>query len=146
MNPSIFTRPVDINAINLLQRNTVTTLLGIEFTEAGPDYLIARMPVDVRTVQPMGILHGGSSVVMAETMGSVAANLVIDDKHVGVGLDINANHLRAAHSGWVTGHCSPVHIGRTTQVWSIDIRDEARKRVCISRITIAVVPRSAIQR
>jgi 1,4-dihydroxy-2-naphthoyl-CoA hydrolase len=139
MTESIFKRPVDIDKINAIHQNSVVSLLGIEFTEVGPDFLIARMPVDARTVQPMGILHGGSSILLAETMGSVAAIFASDPGFAAVGLDINANHLRAVTSGWVTGKCTPVHIGRTTQVWAIEIRDEARKMVCISRITMAIV-------
>jgi 1,4-dihydroxy-2-naphthoyl-CoA hydrolase len=136
---SIFKRPVDIAKINAIHQHCVVSSLGIEFLEVGPDFLTARMPVDARTVQPMGILHGGASIVLAETLGSVAAIFASDPGFAAVGLDVNANHLRAVTRGWVTGRCTPVHIGRTTQVWAIEIRDEAEKLVCISRITMAIV-------
>jgi 1,4-dihydroxy-2-naphthoyl-CoA hydrolase len=139
MTTSIFKRPVNIDKINSIHAQSVVSLLGIEFLEVGPDFLCARMPVDARTTQPMGILHGGSSIVLAETLGSVAAIFASEPGFAAVGLEINANHLRAVTSGWVTGKCTAVHIGRTTQVWSIEIRDEAQKLVCIARITMAIV-------
>lgn len=139
MTLSIFKRPVDIAKINAIHENSVVSRLGIEFLEVGPDFLTARMPVDARTIQPMGILHGGSSILLAETMGSVAAIFASEPGFAAVGLDINANHLRAVTSGWVTGRCTPVHVGRTTQVWAIEIKDEAQKLVCIARITLAIV-------
>ena len=136
----IWTRRPEPSALAESHRNTAVAALGIEFTEVGDDFLCGRMPVDGRTVQPMGILHGGASVVLAETLGSCAANHCVDaGKEVCVGLDINANHLRAARSGWVHGRASPVHLGRTTQVWEIDIRDEQDRRVCIARLTMAVI-------
>ena len=115
--------------------------IGMEFTEVGPDYLKARMPVDERTTQPFGILHGGASCVLAETLGSVAAWMVIDpDKYRAVGLEINANHIRAVTEGYVIGECRPLHTGRRTQVWQTDITEEATgKRVCISRLTVAII-------
>jgi 1,4-dihydroxy-2-naphthoyl-CoA hydrolase len=116
--------------------------IGIEMEEIGPDYLRFSMPVDQRTKQPYGMLHGGASVVLAESVGSVAANLTVDlSKQYCVGLDINANHLRAKRDGRVFATGKPVHIGRTTQVWSIEIVDEEGKKVCISRITMAVMNR-----
>jgi 1,4-dihydroxy-2-naphthoyl-CoA hydrolase len=113
----------------------------IEFTEIGPDYLKARMPVNEKTTQPFGILHGGASCVLAETLGSVAAWMTIDpEKYRAVGLDINANHIRAVTKGYVVGHCAPFHVGKRTQVWQIDITEEdTGKRVCISRLTVAVI-------
>lgn len=118
--------------------------LGIEYLEIGDDFLRARMPVDHRTHQPMGLLHGGASVALAESMGSVGTYLSIDQqKFSAVGLEINANHVRAVKSGWVTGLARPVHRGRTTQIWEIRITDDAGKLVCISRITVAVLVRSA---
>ena len=115
--------------------------LGIEFVEAGDDWITARMPVDHRTQQPFKRLHGGASVALAETIGSVAASFCIDrDKHVAVGMEINANHIRPAYDGWVTATARPESLGRTTQVWSIRITDEAGKLVCISRLTVAVIP------
>jgi 1,4-dihydroxy-2-naphthoyl-CoA hydrolase len=116
--------------------------LGIEFTEVGPDYVCAKMPVDERTRQPMGLLHGGASVALAETLGSIAAYCTIDaDKQYCVGLDINANHIRGVSEGFVYGKASPLHLGRSTQVWEIRITDEAGKLVCISRLTMSVLDR-----
>lgn len=124
------------------RRNTIIEHLGIEITEIGDDFVRGRMPVDSRTVQPFGILHGGSSVVLAETLGSTAAQLCVDPQtRMCVGLDINANHLRAAKSGFVTGVARPVHIGRSTQVWAIEITDEDGKMVCVSRLTVSVLAR-----
>ena len=121
---------------------TMVDHLGIRITELGDDFLSGIMPVDHRTVQPMGILHGGASAALAETLGSIAANLVVDPrKHYCVGLDINANHIRSARSGEVVGIASPLHLGSTTQVWSIEIKDSQRKLVCISRLTLAVLNR-----
>ena len=111
--------------------------LGIEITEVGDDFLRGTMPVDRRTIQPMGLLHGGASVVLAETLGSIAANLCSEDGTYCVGLEINANHLRSATSGTVTGTTRPIHIGRSTQVWEINIEDEQGRPTCISRITLA---------
>jgi len=134
------TRPT-VDDLHRIHRDTVVAGLGIEFTEVGDDFLCARMPVDARTKQPHGILHGGSSVVLAETLGSCAAQHCVDASAFRcVGLDVNANHLRSVVSGWVTARAEPVHLGRTTQVWQIDIRDEAGRRVCVSRLTMAVLP------
>ena len=111
--------------------------IGIEITEVGDDYLRGTMPVDRRTIQPMGLLHGGASVVLAESLGSIAANLCCDDGCYCVGLEINANHLRSVTSGKVTGTTRPIHIGRSTQVWEIKIEDDHGRPTCISRITMA---------
>jgi 1,4-dihydroxy-2-naphthoyl-CoA hydrolase len=120
--------------------NTMAEHLGIEYTAVGPDYIEARMPVDRRTHQPMGLLHGGASVALAETLGSVAAMCCVDaSKQYCVGLDINANHVRAVKTGFVTGITRPVHIGKKTHVWEIKISNEAGELVCISRITMAVI-------
>ena len=123
-------------------QNTMVTHLGIEFIEIGTDYLTARMPVDERTLQPLGLLHGGASAALAETLGSVAGNLCVDpnDKFC-VGLEINANHVRAARRGWVMGTVRPIHLGSSTQVWEIRITDEQQRLVCISRLTLAVLNR-----
>jgi 1,4-dihydroxy-2-naphthoyl-CoA hydrolase len=131
----------DLNALDFIHTDSIGKLLGIEFTEAGEGYLIARMPVDKRTHQPFGILHGGASVVLAETLGSVASWMLLDDPNTqrAVGLEINANHLRSVRDGWVYGRCTPIHIGRTTHVWDIRIADEQGKLVCVSRLTIAVI-------
>lgn len=121
--------------------NAMPGHLGIEFVECGDDWIKARMPVDHRTQQPFQRLHGGASVALAETIGSVAAGYCIDrSKFVGVGMEINANHIRPAYAGWVYAIARPESIGRTTQVWSIRIEDEAGKLVCISRLTVAVIP------
>ncbi|MFW5824127.1 MAG: hotdog fold thioesterase [Marinobacter sp.] len=121
-------------------KDTAVDNMGIEFTGAGDDYISARMPVDKRTVQPFGILHGGASVVLAETLGSVATNHCLRKKGTaGVGLEINANHIRSVKSGWVHGTARPLHIGGSTQVWEIRIETEDGKLVCISRITMAVI-------
>jgi 1,4-dihydroxy-2-naphthoyl-CoA hydrolase len=117
-------------------------MLEIVITEIGEHFLKGTMPVDHRTVQPMGILHGGASVALAETLGSLAASLVIDSgKKYCVGIDINANHIRAAKKGLVTGVATPLHLGTSTQVWSIEIKDEEDRLVCISRLTMAVLDR-----
>ena len=119
---------------------TIMGVLGIEFTERGDDYLSATMPVDERTRQPAGILNGGASVVLAESLGSSAASMCLDlSKEYCVGLDINANHIRAIRSGTVTGVAKPIHIGRSTHVWEINIVDEKQRLVCISRLTMAIL-------
>lgn len=116
--------------------------IGIEILEAGDDYLKGRMPVDQRTRQPYGILHGGASVVLSETLASVAAAFVADpEKFQCVGQEINANHVRPAMEGWVYGVARPLHIGRTSQVWDVRISNEQDKLVCVSRVTMGVVPR-----
>lgn len=113
--------------------------VGIEITEVGTDYLCGKMPVDKRTHQPMGLLHGGASVVLAETLGSIAATLAVDPKqYYCVGLDINANHIRSVKSGYVYGKATPLHVGRSTHVWQINISNEDDQLVCSSRITMAV--------
>lgn len=152
MNPSdadseatpIWVRPMPLDALNTLAVDTVAEHLDIRFTEVGPDYLCASMPVDRRTHQPFGFLHGGASVVLAETVGSMAANGCINaETHYCVGLDVNANHLRPVREGRVTATARPLHRGRTTQVWQIRIRDAAGRLVCASRLTMAVVERAA---
>ena len=137
----VFRDAVSIEALNTLSRNTLIEHLGIVFTAAGEDWISATMPVDERTRQPYGILHGGASVVLAETLGSSAGNLCVDTtREVCVGLEINANHIRAVRAGTVTGTARAVHVGRSTQVWDIRIEDAAGKLVCTSRLTLAVVP------
>lgn len=123
--------------------NTMSALLGIEFTEIGDDYLCAKMPVDNRTRQPYGILHGGASAALAETVGSVASSLVVDTaKYVCVGLEINANHIRSVKDGFVIATCKPLHIGRQTHVWDIRIQEEnTGKLTCVSRLTVSVLAR-----
>ena len=136
-----FRTPVDIAALNANRRGTMIEHLGIVITEAGDDWLRGTMPVDARTKQPYGLLHGGASVALAETLGSTTGGLCVDPaRDAVVGLEINANHLRAAREGVVTGTARALHVGRTTQVWEIRIENEAGKPVCISRLTLAVVP------
>jgi 1,4-dihydroxy-2-naphthoyl-CoA hydrolase len=137
---SIWFKEVSLEHWREHNSHTMIEHLGITLTEVGPDYLKATMPVDHRTVQPMGIVHGGANVALAETLGSLAANMVIDrEKKACVGLEINANHLKAVREGFVTGIARPVHIGSSTQVWSIEITNEQGQLTCISRITMAVV-------
>ncbi len=123
---------------------TLISHLGIRFTEIGADFLRGTMPVDGRTAQPYGLLHGGASVALAETLGSMAAGMSVDAEYQVVGQEINANHVRAARSGLVTGTTRPAHIGGRTHVWTIDIVNEAGKLVCISRLTVAVIKRGAL--
>ena len=142
---AVWMNPPDLDRLNGMSEDTLMQALGIRFTEAGEDYLRGTMPVDARTHQPYGILHGGASVALAETLGSSAAMCCIDPASaVAVGLDINANHVRAVRAGTVTGTARPVHLGRTTQVWEIRIEDDSGQLVCIARLTMAVVPRRAI--
>lgn len=124
-------------------QNTAVSHMGIEYLEVGDNFLKGRMPVDERTVQPFGILHGGSSVLLAETLGSMAANCCLRDPDtVAVGLEINANHLRPATSGWVYGTATAVHLGSSTQVWDIVIENEQGKKTCVSRLTMAITKAS----
>lgn len=136
---SIWKQPISVEILTQLSKNTAISHLGLEFVEVGDDFIRARAPVDARTVQPYGLLHGGVSVVLAETLGSCGAAYSVPDGHRAVGLDINANHLRGASSGWVTGTARPVHLGRTTQVWQIDIVNDAGQMVCASRLTVSVL-------
>lgn len=139
----IWKQDFTIETLNQTGRQTMVEHLGIEFTEAGDDYLRARMPVDHRTVQPMRILHGGASVVLAETVGSVASVLCLEDmgKQSAVGVEINANHLRQATRGYVYGTVRPVRVGRTMHVWNIEIHDESERLICVSRLTMAIIDR-----
>ncbi|TFH75034.1 hotdog fold thioesterase [Gammaproteobacteria bacterium LSUCC0112] len=139
---SIWTRQPNLQQIAEHANNTAASTLGIEYTEVGDNFLRGRMPVDHRTVQPFGILHGGASVLFAETLGSIAANHCLHQPNkVAVGLDINANHIRPVAKGWVIGTATAIHIGATTQVWEIRIETEHGKTVCISRLTMAVINR-----
>ncbi|MEJ2599732.1 MAG: hotdog fold thioesterase [Anaerolineales bacterium] len=136
----IWNVPTTAQELNQRAQGTMLSHLGIEFLEISEDSLKARMPVDERTIQPAGILHGGASATLAESLGSVAANLCVDpSKKVCVGLDINANHVRSVNSGWVIGIVTPIHVGKSTHVWQIRIEDEAGRLVCIARITMAVL-------
>lgn len=140
---TIWHKPIGLDTINAWGGRNMTAHLGIVFTEIGPDYLRATMPVDARTQQPMGLLHGGASVVLAETLGSTGASLCVDAEHYYcVGVEINANHLRGVTSGTVIGTARPVHLGRRTHVWQIEIHDEQDRLVAISRLTLAVLAKS----
>ena len=135
-----FEQNLTVADIQPLGKNTMAEYLGMEFTEVGEDFIKGRMPVDHRTRQPYGLLHGGASVALAETLGSVGAALVVDrSRYNTVGLEINANHVRGVREGFVTGTARPLHIGKTTQVWEIRITDERDKLVCIARVTMAVL-------
>ena len=126
--------------LNDRPKNHIGAVLGIEFTEIGDDYICATIPVDERTHQPAGILHGGASVVLAETLGSIASYMLIDpEKYVAVGLEVNANHLRPVKSGLVKGVCTPIHIGAKTHIWDIKLYNDRGKMSCISRLTVAVI-------
>jgi len=138
--PNKLFHPVSVEQVNSMFKNTLLEHLGIELTRIGDDFLEAKMPVDHRTHQPFGLLHGGASVALAESLGSFAAHLTLDDKNkYCVGLEINANHLRSVKQGFVTGTARPLHIGRSTQVWEIKITNEQQDLVCVSRITMAVI-------
>ncbi|MBK9656865.1 MAG: hotdog fold thioesterase [Rhodanobacteraceae bacterium] len=125
--------------LNALSHNTIGEHLGMEITEVGDDFVRGRMPVDRRTHQPYGLLHGGASVVLAESLGSIGAGMVAGGDAAVVGIEINANHLRGVRAGWVTGTARPLHTGRSTQVWEIRIENDEGALVCISRLTMAVV-------
>ena len=139
----IWKRPISLEILKATSPNTAIEHLGIEFTRFGDDFLCGRVPVDHRTVQPYGLLHGGVSVLLAETLGSLGAVFASPEGYRALGLDINANHLRGATSGWVTGTARAVHIGRTTQVWQIDMANDAGALTCVSRITMAMRPPKA---
>jgi 1,4-dihydroxy-2-naphthoyl-CoA hydrolase len=137
-----FHKDLSVEKLQPLAKGTMAEYLGIEWTETGNNFLKARMPVDHRTKQPYGLLHGGASCVLAETIGSVASAMVIDHaKFFCVGLEINANHIRSAKEGFVTGIVTPLHLGNSTHVWDIKIFDEKEKLVCVSRLTVAILPR-----
>ena len=141
--PAIWKKPVNVESLTALHHDTAVQRLGIEFLEVGDDFIRARVPVDTRTRQPAGILHGGVSVVLAETLGSCGAACAAPVGQRVVGLDINANHIRSVSEGWVEGTARPVHIGRSTQVWQIDLCNERGQLTCVSRITMAVLSTSA---
>ena len=138
----IWKQPISVGALTAFSAGTAISHLGIEFVEVGDDFIRARVPVDARTVQPYRLLHGGVSVVLAETLGSCGAAYAAAPGQRVVGLEINANHLRAATSGWVTGTARPIHIGRSTQVWAIELRNDAGDLTCVSRITLAILTRT----
>ena len=140
-----FQQNIQITDFKDLGKNTLGDLLGMVFTEIGPDFIKATMPVDHRTKQPYGLLHGGASVALAETLGSVGAGLVVDPaKYQCVGLEINANHVRSVSDGFVTGITTPIHIGGSTHIWDIKIYDKRDKLVCISRLTVAILKKNKL--
>ncbi len=140
---SIWKKKFEIEQLVRFEKNTIVEHLGIAITEIGEDFIEATMPVDHRTHQPYGILHGGASVVLAETIASIGAQMVAGENYQCVGLDINANHIRSVRSGLVTGRATALHLGRTTQVWEIKIVNEQQKLVCISRLTVSVLERKS---
>ena len=140
--PIWFNKSLNAEQMNSFDKNTMREYIGIEFTEVGEKYMIAKMPVDHRTRQPYGFLHGGASVVLAETLGSMASAMVIDqEQYYCVGLEINANHIRSAKEGFVSGIVIPLHLGSSTHVWDIKIFDEKEKLICVSRLTVAILKR-----
>ncbi len=140
----IWKQSFTIDTLNTISQRTLVENLGIEFTDFGDDFLTAKMPVDDRTVQPMRLLHGGASAALAETLGSVASVLCLEDTNqaMPVGVELNANHLRSATKGYVYGTTRPFRLGRNLHVWGIEIVDEDGKLICVSRLTIAIVPRN----
>ena len=135
-----FDKNVSLETLRSLGKGTMTEHLGIEWVELGNDFIRAKMPVDHRTNQPYGLLHGGASCVLAETLGSVASHLIVNSSQFYcVGIEINANHIRSAKNGYVYGICSPLHLGSSTHVWDIRITNEEEKLICISRLTVAII-------
>ncbi|HEY0058232.1 MAG TPA: hotdog fold thioesterase [Flavisolibacter sp.] len=144
---AIWFRKYTLEELSAFNEDTLTSHIGIQLTEIGEGSLTGTMPVDHRTKQPMGIVHGGASVALAETLGSIAANMVVNrEEKVCVGLEINANHVRSASSGTITGVAKPLHLGSSTQVWSIEMFNDAQQLTCISRITMAVLDRKKFKR
>lgn len=142
---SLWKQDTDLTRINAMFRGTLGEVLGIRVTEIGDDFVRGTLPVEARTHQPYGLLHGGASVALAETLGSLAGMLTLDPGvEAAVGLDINANHVRGVRTGVVAGTARPLHLGRSTQVWEIRIEEERHKLVCIARLTLAVIPRQAV--
>ncbi len=135
----IWKKSIDMAEAELFSKDSIVGHLGIKFFERGDDYLKASMPVDKRTMQPRGILHGGASVVLAETLGSAASSMSLDSSRYSVGLEVNANHIKSASSGKVIGTAKPVHLGNSTQVWDITIKNEKDQLICLSRLTMAVL-------
>ena len=138
-----YNKSLKLSDLGAIEPGTMAEFLGMEWTEIGDDFIKIKMPVDQRTKQPYGLLHGGASCALAETIGSVASQLVLDpNKFICVGLEINANHVRSARSGFVTGIANPLHLGGTTHVWDIKIYDEAEQLICISRLTLAILKKA----
>ncbi len=138
----IWKKKCTIDEMNQFKENTMMASLDITFEEKGEDFLTASMPVDARTHQTMGILHGGASVALAETLGSCASQMTLGEGYYSVGLEINANHIKSISQGRVTGRTTPLHLGRTTQVWNIEIRNDQGELICTSRLTMAILKRN----
>ncbi|HTE27432.1 hotdog fold thioesterase [Flavitalea sp.] len=137
-----YNKKISIDDLVSMGENNMAGWLGIEFVELGTDFLKGKMPVDHRTLQPYGLLHGGASCVLAETLGSIGSSLVIDtERFICVGIEINANHIKSAKEGFVTGVAKPIHLGSSTHVWDIRISNEKNVLVCISRLTVAILPK-----
>ena len=136
---TIWKRDIDLDRLNEISKNTLVSHLGIVFVAVTEDTLTATMPVNARTQQPLGMLHGGASVVLAESLGSQAANLAVEPGRYCVGLEISASHIKSVRSGLVTGRARPMHLGQSTQVWDITIKNDERQIVCVSRLTLAVL-------
>ena len=129
-----------LEKMSKLNQNTMATAIGLELTDIGNDYVCGKIPIDKRTIQPFGFLHGGASVALAETLGSIAGQMQVDpEKEIVLGIEINANHIKSVKDGWVYGKASPIKVGKKNQVWEIQITDEEKKMVCISRLTLAVI-------
>ena len=137
--PPFWKQAVSVEVLTAIHRDTAVAHLGIEFLEVGDNWIRGRVPVDTRTRQPYGILHGGVSVVLAETLGSCGAAFACPQSHRAVGLDINANHLRSTTSGWVTGTARPLHVGRSTHVWQIELTNDQGQLTCVSRLTMSIL-------
>ena len=137
--PPFWKQAVSVEVLTAIHRDTAVAHLGIEFLEVGDNWIRGRVPVDSRTRQPYGILHGGVSVVLAETLGSCGAAFACPQGHRAVGLDINANHLRSTTSGWVTGTARPLHVGRSTHVWQIELTNDLGQLTCVSRLTMSIL-------
>lgn len=138
----IWKKEVDVNMVNMRGKKTMSDFLGITFIEVGDDYMSAQMEINERVLQPAGIMHGGTSCVLAETVGSTAGNCCVDDQHYCVGLEINTNHIRSIRDGYVIGVAKPFHLGKTTQVWGIEIKNQDGKLISINRLTLAVLERA----
>lgn len=138
---SIWKTPLSLEEVTRIRKGTMVDTLGIEFIEVGEDFLRARMPVDHRTIQPYGIMHGGASCALAETVASVAANFCVEPQKICVGLEINTNHIRSIRDGWVYGKAKPLHLGKSTQVWDVKIINEHDHLISATRITLAVIDR-----
>ena len=136
---TIWKKPISLEWLKSFSEGSMVSHLGIEFLEIGPDFLVARLPVDSRTHQPIGLLHGGASVALAETVASTAAYCSVEEGYIAVGIEINANHVRKIETGWVTATATPVHLGKTTQVWETKIRDDENHLICISRMTLSML-------